>query len=127
MSKLYVSLNLQTKQWGIAISNLAPTYVDVYIGFTRKAKAPPTEFNGLSFGLIVQKEGEIIHHVTYPKPGIEYKNTTSDYIETFRLDNLGRNSIYNMLFWIINDGVKSQHSYTLTTPNNEELADYEVE
>jgi hypothetical protein len=127
MSKIYVSLNLQTKQWGIAPTNITPKYIDVYFGFTRKAKSPPTEFNGLSFGAIIQNQEEIVHHVSYPKPGIEYKSTVNDYIETFRIENLERNSKYNMLFWVVNDGVKSQYVYTLTTPYVDEITDYEVE
>ena len=120
-------MNLQTKQWGVAPDISSSTHVDVLFGFTRKPKSPPTEFNGLSFGVIVQKDGEIFYHNTYPRPGIEYKSTTSDIIEMYRIDGLEKNSNYDMLFWVINDGIKSQHNYTLTTPNVEELTDYEVE
>ncbi len=127
MSKVHISLNLQTKQWGVAASNLSSKHIDILFGFTRKPKAPPTEFNGLSFGVIVQKDGEVFYHNTFPRPGIEYKSTTSDIVEIYRIENLEKNSEYKMLFWVINNEVKYQHVYTLTTPNSEELTDYEVE
>ena len=124
MSKLNVKLNLSTQQWTIEEVDISSRYVDIFFGF--EDIISPIEFSNLSFGIVFQKDNNIVYHTTFPKVGVVYKSTELDFIETFRIESLERDSEYNLTIWANNDGINTETTYVLTTPNEPEFTDYEV-
>ena len=124
MCQLVVKLNLDTRQWTIEETGTFSNYIDVSFGFSANTK--PITFNNLSFGIILQNGSDIVYHSTFPKAGVFYKSTDSDYIELFRIEDIVKNTQYDITLWAENDALKSQTKYILTTPNIFTFNDYEV-
>ena len=124
MSKLNVKLNLSTRQWTIEEVDISSRCIDVFFGFADTIL--PIEFNNLSFGIVFQKDNNIVYHTAFPKVGVVYKSTDLDFIETLRVETLERNSEYNVTLWANNDGVNTEITYVLNTPNDPSFTDYEV-
>lgn len=124
MSQLVVKLNLDTREWAIEETGVFSNYLDICIGF--QSKDSPVQFKDLSFGLILHKDSSIVYHTSFPKVNSSYKSTTSEFVETFRIEKLDKNSQYNVTVWANNDNLQSQTTYVWATPNTPSLNDYEV-
>ena len=113
MSKIIATDHFETQNWEVTFDNLAPTYADLFIGFTDDA--PVEEFKDLKFKYELKQAGNIKQYGVFPPPGVRYVRSDQDYIVAERL-NLEIEEDYELYLWAENNKQSFETTVTFTTP-----------
>ena len=113
MSKIIATDHFETQNWEVSFEDLAPTYADLFIGFTDDA--PVVEFKDLKFKYELKQDGNIKQYGVFPPPGVKYVRTDQPYIVVERL-KLDMETEYELYLWAENGGQSFEHTATFTTP-----------
>lgn len=113
MSELRAINDFRTNSWSFNLSDLAYSYVYLYLGFVDTD--PVVMFNNLSFGYDLISTGGTISE-TYPNPGVVYDETDETFltIDTFYLHP---STDYTLNVWSNNNNIQSSGSYQFRTPD----------
>jgi len=113
MSKIHATDHLESSNWEVSFEDLAPTYADLFIGFTDDA--PVVEFKDLKFKYELKQDSNIKQYGVFPPPGVKYARTDQPYIVAERL-NLQMETEYELYLWAENGGESFEKTVTFTTP-----------
>ena len=113
MSKIIATDHFETSNWEVSFEDLAPTYADLFIGFTDES--PVVEFKDLKFKYELKQDGNIKQYGVFPPAGVKYVRTDQPYIVAERL-NLQTETEYELYLWAENAGETFEHTVTFTTP-----------
>jgi len=113
MSKIYATDHLETKNWEVTFDNLAPTFADLFIGFTDEA--PVVEFKDLKFKYELKQDGNIKQYGVFPPPNTRYVRTDQTYLVVERL-KLEMETDYELYLWAENNKESFEKTVTFTTP-----------
>ena len=113
MSKIIATGHFETQNWEVSFEDLAPTYADLFIGFTDDA--PVVEFKDLKFKYELKQNGNIKQYGVFPSPGVKYVRTDQPYIVTERL-TLIPDRDYELYLWAENGGESFETTVSFTTP-----------
>jgi len=117
MSKIIATDHFETSNWEVSFEDLAPTYADLFIGFTDDA--PVVEFKDLKFGYELRQNDNIKQYGVFPPPGVKYVRTDQPYIVGERL-KLQMETEYEMYLWAENGGESFETTVSFTTPRPEQ-------
>ena len=113
MSKIIATDHFETENWEVTFDDLAPTYADLFIGFTDDA--PVVEFKALKFKYELKQGGNIKQCGEFPPPGVKYIRTDQLYIVVERL-KLKMETEYELYLWAENGGQSFEKTVTFMTP-----------
>ena len=113
MSKIIATDHFETQNWEVTFEDLAPTYADLFIGFTDDA--PVVEFKDLKFKYELKQDSNIKQYGVFPPPGVKYVRTDQPYIVVERL-NLVLETDYELYLWAENGGESFETTVSFTTP-----------
>jgi len=113
MSKIIAKDHLKTQNWEVTFDNLAPTFADLYIGFTDEA--PVIEFRDLKFKYELKQNGNIKQYGVFPPPNTRYVRTDQEFLVTERL-KLEMETDYELYLWAENNKESFETTVTFTTP-----------
>ena len=113
MSKIIATDHFETQNWEVSFKDLAPTYADLFIGFTDDA--PVVKFKDLKFKYELKQDGNIKQYGVFPPPGVKYVRTDQPYIVAERL-NLALETEYELYLWAENGGKSFETAVSFTTP-----------
>ena len=117
MSKIIATDHFETQNWEVTFEDLAPTYADLFIGFTDDA--PVIEFKDLKFKYELKQADNIKQYGVFPPPGVKYVRTDQPYIVVERL-NLQTETDYELYLWAENGGESFETTVSFTTPRPEQ-------
>ncbi len=113
MSKIIAKDHLETESWEVTFENLAPTYADLYIGFTDDA--PVVNFKNLKFKYKLKQNGAIEKTKNFPPPKTRYVRSDQSYLVVERL-KLETETEYELYLWAENNSVSIEKTVSFTTP-----------
>ena len=113
MSSLHATDDFQTGNWSLDIHDLAPTYADLFIGFTDQG--PVVEFKDLQFGFELRQGDNIKSYGIFPPPNTKYVCTNQPYLVVKRLQ-LEPSTRYILHLWCVNDGKRFEKDFDFETP-----------
>lgn len=113
MSKIIATDHFETQNWEVTFEGLAPTFADLFIGFTDDA--PVVNFKGLKFKYELKQDSNIKQYGVFPSPGVKYVRTDQPYIIVERL-SLEVETEYELYLWAENGGKSFDTTVNFTTP-----------
>ena len=113
MSKIIATDHFASQNWEVVFEDLAPTYADLFIGFTEND--PIIEFKDLSFKYELKQGSNIKQYGVYPPPGVKYVRTDQTYLVVERL-KFEMETEYELYLWAKNGGKSFESSVIFTTP-----------
>ena len=113
MSKIIATDHFEIQNWEVTFEDLAPTYADLFIGFTDDA--PVVEFKDLKFTYDPKQDGNIKQYEMSPPPGVKYVRTDQPYIVVERL-KLDMETEYELYLWAENGGKSFETTVNFITP-----------
>ena len=117
MSKIIATDHFETQNWEVTFDDLAPTYADLFIGFTDDA--PVVEFKDLKFKYELKQDSNIKQYGVFPPPGVKYVRTDQPYVVVKRL-KLDLETDYELYLWAENGGESFETTVSFTTPRPEQ-------
>jgi hypothetical protein len=117
MSKIIATDHFETQSWEVTFEDLAPTYADLFIGFTDDA--PVIEFKNLKFKYELKQGDNIKQYGVYPPAGVRYVRSDQSYLVVERLQ-LQIETEYQLYLWAENGGQSFETTVTFTTPRPEQ-------
>ena len=117
MSKIIATDHFETQNWEVSFEDLAPTYADLFIGFTDDA--PVVEFKDLKFKYELKRDGNIKQYGVFPPANTRYVRSDQPYIVVERL-NLKTETEYELYLWAENGGEAFETTVSFTTPRPEQ-------
>jgi hypothetical protein len=117
MSKIIATDHFKTSNWEVTFEDLAPTYADLFIGFTENA--PVIEFKDLKFKYELKQSDNIKQYGVYPPSGVRYVRSDQTCLVVERL-KLEMETEYQLYLWAENGGQSFETTVTFTTPRPEQ-------
>lgn len=113
MSKIIANNNLKTKSWEVTFENLAPTYADLYIGFTNHTTM--VGFKNLKFKYELKQNGTVEKSNNFPPPNTYYVKSDQSYLVVEQL-GLTSETDYELYLWAENNSLLIEKTVYFTTP-----------
>jgi len=113
MSKILAKDNFRTQSWAVTFNNLAPTYADLFIGFTNDS--PIVEFTDLRFRYELKQGDNIKQYGMFPPPNTKYVRSDQEYIVVERL-KMEAEEDYELYLWAENNKNSIEKTVSFTTP-----------
>ena len=96
--------------------------LDVHFGFFHE-DLDVIEFNTLSFGCDLIKDGKVVQSKSYPDSNINIFKTDSEYLQSIRFD-VQPSTVYDIKLWCNNVGIYKEYNTSVTTPS---IPDYKAQ
>lgn len=114
MGKIYATDNLKENNWVLNTDQISSKTNDLFIAFTNNN--PIISFKDLKFGYELKQNDNIKQYGVFPQPGVRYKKTDQEYLESIRLDLIPSEK-YTLYLWAENNNTRIEKEFEITTPD----------